>query len=445
MPAKGRCQNFPRRLNPPLSFKEVDVGETLVEKLRSGNIPDKFEELCKKENVDPVLLARDVIEGKAVAVGYRNGRSPFLLSQYARTKVNANIGTSTNRSSLTEEMEKLHAALSAGADAVMDLSLSPDLKEIRSAVLEHSSRPVGTVPIYEAAVRARTERGAAVKLDVEEIFDILEEQMEDGVDFMTIHAGVTRSLVMEFKKNSRLEGIVSRGGSILSSFIKRSGKENPFFEHFDRLLKLAQKYDVVLSLGDGMRPGAIKDAGDYFEVGEQRILGEIVLRAREAGVMCIVEGPGHVPLYMIGDAVKRMKKLSCNAPLYLLGPIVTDVAPGFDHITSAIGGAIAAWEGVEFLCYVTPSEHLGLPVPEDVFMGVVSARIAGHAADIARGVKGAQEWDNEMSKARRELNWESMMNLSIHPETSRRLKLEKSGEGTCTMCGEYCVFLINED
>jgi phosphomethylpyrimidine synthase len=262
---------------------------------------------------------------------------------------------------------------------------------------------------------------------------------------MTIHAGVTKELVMELKKRPRLEGIVSRGGAILSAYIKAYNRENPFFEHYDRLLKLAQKYDVVLSLGDGMRPGAIKDAGDYFEVGEQKVLGELVLRAREAGVMTIVEGPGHVPLHMVKEAVERMKKLNHGAPLYLLGPVVTDVAPGFDHITGAIGGAIAAWAGVEFLCYVTPAEHLGLPTPEDVKLGVIAARIAGHAADIARGIKDAEKWDYEMSRARKDLNWDAMMSLSIHPEISRKLRLERSGEGPCTMCGEYCVFLINRD
>ncbi|MEO0239645.1 MAG: phosphomethylpyrimidine synthase ThiC [candidate division WOR-3 bacterium] len=421
------------------------MGETLIETLRSGKIPEKFVEICKKEKVDPSLLAQEVASGTAVVVGYRTGRNPFILSKYTRTKVNANIGTSTNRSSLTEELEKLKAALDAGADAVMDLSLSDDLKIIRKKILENSTVPVGTVPIYEAATQARIKRGAVVRLDVEEIFDIIEQQMEEGVDFMTIHAGVTKELVMELKKHPRLEGIVSRGGAILSAYIKTYNKENPLFEHFDRLLKLAKKYDVVLSLGDGMRPGAIKDAGDYFEVGEQKVLGELVLRAREAGVMTIVEGPGHVPLHMVREAVERMKKLNHGAPLYLLGPVVTDIAPGFDHITGAIGGALAAWAGVEFLCYVTPAEHLGLPTVEDVKLGVIAARIAGHAADIAKGIKEADKWDEEMSRARKDLDWDTMMALSIHPETSRRLRLEKSGEGPCTMCGEYCVFLINGD
>jgi phosphomethylpyrimidine synthase len=419
------------------------MGETLVSTLKSGIIPEEFKKICEKENVSPDLIKDEVIKGHAVLVGYRSKRQPFILSKYTRTKVNANIGTSTNRSNLVEEMEKLKAALDAGADAVMDLSLSDDLTEIRRHILENSTVPVGTVPIYEAAVRARVKRGAVVRLDTEEIFDVLEQQMEEGVDFMTIHAGVTKELVMKLKEQPRLEGIVSRGGSILTAYIRQTGKENPFYEHFDRLLKLARKYDVVLSLGDGMRPGAIKDAGDYFEVGEQKVLGELVLRAREEGVMTIVEGPGHVPLHMVQEAVKRMKELNHGAPLYLLGPVVTDIAPGFDHITGAIGGALAAWAGVEFLCYVTPAEHLGLPTVEDVKLGVIASRIAGHAADIAKGIKGAINWDNEMSKARKELDWDTMMALSIHPETSKKLRLERSGEGACTMCGEYCVFLIN--
>ncbi len=421
------------------------MGETLINTLKSGIIPKDFIEICKKEKVDPQLIAKEVVEGRAVVVGYRTKRNPFILSRYTRTKVNANIGTSTNRSTLTEEMEKLQAALDAGTDAVMDLSISEDLKIVRKMVLERSTVPVGTVPIYEAATMARIKRGAVVRLDVEEIFDILEAQMEEGVDFMTIHAGVTSKIVSELRKRQRLEGIVSRGGAILSAYIKTFNKENTFYEHFDRLLKLARKYDVILSLGDGMRPGAIKDAGDYFEVEEQRTLGDLVLKAREEGVMVIVEGPGHVPLHKVQEAVKRMKELNHDAPLYLLGPVVTDVAPGFDHITGAIGGALAAWSGVEFLCYVTPAEHLGLPNAEDVKMGVIASRIAGHAADIAKGIPGAEDWDHAMSKARKELDWDTMMELSIHPETSKRLRVERSGEGNCTMCGEYCVFLINKD
>ncbi|MEO0236417.1 MAG: phosphomethylpyrimidine synthase ThiC [candidate division WOR-3 bacterium] len=421
------------------------MGETLLNTLKSGIIPENLKELCEKEGVSPEVLKEEIISGRAVVVGLRSGRNPFILSKYTRTKVNANIGTSTNRSNLAEEMEKLKSALDAGTDAVMDLSLSDDLDVIRRHVLENSTVPVGTVPIYEAAVMARKKRGATLRLDVEEIFDILEKQMEEGVDFMTIHAGVTRELVSKLKEKPRLEGIVSRGGAILTAYIRETGKENPLYEHFERLLKLARKYDVVLSLGDGMRPGAIKDAGDYFEVGEQRVLGELVLRAREYGVMTIVEGPGHVPLHMVQDAVKRMKELNHNAPLYLLGPVVTDIAPGFDHITGAIGGALAAWAGVEFLCYVTPAEHIGLPTSEDVKLGVIAARIAGHAADIAKGIKGAMEWDNEMSKARKHLDWGKMMKLSIHPETFVKLRRERSGEGSCTMCGEYCVFLINKD
>ena len=418
------------------------MGENLIETLKKGIIPEDLKEIAKKENIDVNLLREEIIKGEAVVLGYRTKRSPIVLSKYTRTKVNANIGTSTLRSSLKEEREKLEEALKAGANAVMDLSLSDNLDEIRKMVLEESTVPVGTVPVYEAATLARIKRGAVVKLDTEEIFDVLEKQMEEGVDFMTIHAGVTKELVSKLDSNSRLEGVVSRGGAILAAYIKLTGKENPYYEHFDRLLGLARKYDVVLSLGDGMRPGAIKDAGDYFEVGEQKILGELVLRAKEAGVMTIVEGPGHVPLHMVQDAVKRMKKLTHNAPLYLLGPVVTDVAPGFDHITGAIGGALAAWAGVEFLCYVTPAEHLGLPTKEDVRLGVIAARIAGHAADIAKGIKGSMEWDNEMSKARKALDWDTMMELAMDTEIAKKMRLERSGEGPCTMCGEYCVFLL---
>lgn len=419
--------------------------KTLIQTLREGTIPDDLRDIARKENVDVNELVRNILSGEAVVLGYRTKRGPIVVGKGTRVKVNANIGTSTLRSSLKEEIEKLHVAIRAGTDTIMDLSLSDDLAEIRKAVLRESTVPVGTVPIYEAATLARIKRGAVVRLDVEEFFEVIERQLEESVDFITVHAGVVKKYVSQYGKGKRIGGIVSRGGAITAAYIKSTGNENPLYEHFDRLLDIAEKYDAVLSLGDGMRPGAIHDASDMFEVGEQEVLGELQKRALERGVMSMIEGPGHVPLHLIKPSVERIKKLTNNAPLYLLGPIVTDVAPGYDHITSAIGAAHAAWAGADFICYVTPSEHLGLPTKEDVHEGVIASRIAAHAADIARGLKGAEEWDREISIARKALDWDEQIRLSIDPERAAKIRKERSGEGPCTMCGEYCVFLILGD
>ncbi len=419
--------------------------KTLIQTLREGIIPEDLKEIAKNEHIEVEKLAENILKGESVVIGYRTKRGPKVIGKGTRVKVNANIGTSTLRSSLKEEKEKLHTALRAKTDAVMDLSLSDDLREIRKMVLSESTVPVGTVPIYEAATLARIKRGAVVRLDTEEFFDVIERQLEEGVDFITVHAGVIKKLIDRYGKGKRLGGVVSRGGAITAAYIKSTGQENPLYEQYDRLLDIAKKYDAVLSLGDGLRPGAIYDAGDMFEVGEQEVLGELQQRALRRGVMSMIEGPGHVPLHLVKPAVERIKKLTHNAPLYLLGPVVTDVAPGYDHITSAIGASMAAWAGADFICYVTPSEHLGLPTKEDVHEGVIAARIAAHVADIARGFPNADNWDNELSKARKALDWDRQIELAIDPERAREMRKERSGEGPCTMCGEYCVFLILGD
>ncbi len=419
--------------------------KTLIQTLREGKIPDDLAEIAKKEGIEVNDLAQSVLKGESVVLGYRTKRGPIVVGKGSRVKVNANIGTSTLRSSLQEEREKLHTALKAKTDTIMDLSLSDDLAEIRKMVLSESTVPVGTVPIYEAATLARIKRGAVVRLDTEEFFDVIEKQLEEGVDFITVHAGVVRKFVDQYGRGKRVGGIVSRGGAITAAYIKSTGNENPLYEYYDRLLDIAEKYDAVLSLGDGMRPGAIHDASDIFEVGEQEVLGELHRRALERGVMSMIEGPGHVPLHLIKPSVERIKKLTNNAPLYLLGPIVSDVAPGYDHITSAIGAAMAAWSGADFICYVTPAEHLGLPTKEDVHEGVIASRIAAHAADIARGFPEADRWDREISIARKALDWDKQIELSMDPEKAAKMRKERSGEGPCTMCGEYCVFLILGD
>ncbi len=418
------------------------MSQTLLQELRKGLVPEELKELARKENIDISTLVKNLLNGTAVVLGYRTGRGTMVVGRDVTTKVNANIGASTLTSSVDYERKKLKAALKAKTDAVMDLSLADNIVEIREVILKESNVPVGTVPIYEAATMARIKRGAVIKLDVDEFFQCIERQMKEGVDFVTVHCGVIKELIEKFPPEFRLEGIVSRGGAITAAYIRNTGQENPLYEYYDRLLELAEKYDCVLSLGDGMRPGALFDASDSLEIGEQEVLGQLQKRAFERGVMTMIEGPGHVPLHLVEKSVKRIKRLTHNAPLYLLGPIVTDIAPGYDHITSAIGAGVAGMSGADFICYVTPSEHLGLPTEQDVFDGVIAARIAAHAADIAKNIPGAIEWDNKLSKARKALDWDKQIALSIDPDRAKKVRQERSGEGACTMCGEYCVFLV---
>jgi len=418
---------------------------TLIEQLRNGRIPQVVKDLAGKESVALEDMCTKITSGEVAVCGARTGRGTMAVGAGMRTKVNANIGASTLVSSSEQERKKLEAALKAGTDAVMDLSLCDNLVEIRKMVLNESTVPVGTVPVYEAATVARIRRGAVVRLDGEEFFDIIERQLDEGVDFITVHTGVVRRLMEAADPGRRIEGIVSRGGAITAAYMRVSGEENPLYAQYDRLLELTAKYDAVLSLGDGMRPGAIADAADYFEISEQEILGELQQRALARGVMTMIEGPGHVPLHKVGAAVQRIKKLTANAPLYLLGPIVTDVAPGYDHITSAIGASVAGMHGADFICYVTPAEHLGLPVAEDVYEGVIASRIAAHVADIAKGLPGAELWDLEMSKARKNLDWDKQMELALDPVKAMRMRSERSQSGKCSMCGEYCAFVVLEE
>lgn len=419
--------------------------KTLLQMLREGTLPEELKSVAENEHIEASVLAENILSGETVVVGHRTGRGAMAVGKEVRTKVNANIGASTLTSSLDEEMVKLDASLKAGTDAVMDLSLAENIVEIRKEILSRSTVPVGTVPIYEESTMARTKRNAVINLDPDEFFEIIERQAAEGVDFITVHCGVVKKLVDSYSSSSRLGGIVSRGGAITAAYIKNTGNENPLYEQYDRLLDIAEKYDTVLSLGDGMRPGALKDASDFLEIGEQEVLGELQQKAFKRGVMAMIEGPGHVPLHLVEPSVKRIKKLTHNAPLYLLGPLVTDVAPGYDHITSAIGAGVAGMSGADFICYVTPSEHLGLPTAQDVREGVIAARIAAHAADIAKQLPGALEWDERLSEARKALDWGSQIELSIDPERARYVRRERSGEGACTMCGEYCVFLVLND
>ncbi|MDR2436708.1 MAG: phosphomethylpyrimidine synthase ThiC [Endomicrobium sp.] len=357
-----------------------------------------------------------------------------------KTKVNANIGTSPDHINLAEELQKLDIAVKAGADAVMDLSTGGNLTQIRKEIIAACPVQVGTVPIYEAACRTVAKGKKISQIDGELLFDIIEEQAHQGVDFITVHCGINKETVEILNRQGRLAGVVSRGGSFLVKAINTTGKENPLYEQYDRLLEIAKKYDITLSLGDGFRPGCLFDASDGPQITELSVLGELVLKARNAGVQAMIEGPGHIPLDQVEANVTLAKRLGHNAPLYFLGPLVTDIAPGYDHITSAIGSALAAAKGVDFICYVTPAEHLRLPDTRDVHEGVIAARIAAHAADIAKGIHGTREHDNEMSKWRKARNWEKQKEFCIDPIkfVKERAKLPPRQEDVCTMCGEFC-------
>jgi len=410
---------------------------------QKGIITKEMERVAREEEVSSEWLRDKMARGRIIIPANRNhkGVKPTGIGEGLRIKVNTNLGTSSDHIDLDEELRKLEAATGAGTDTVMDLSTGGDIAAIRREILKHSPIPLGTVPIYQAAVEAVKKRKALSAMRWEDLFEVIELQAEEGVDFITVHCGVTRISVERLRRDPRQMGIVSRGGSFLVEWMVCNEQENPLYEHFDRLLEIARKHDVTLSLGDGLRPGSIVDATDRPQVEETIILGELTERAWAEGVQVMIEGPGHVPLDQIEANVLLEKRLCKGAPFYVLGPLVTDITPGYDHITCAIGGAIAGKAGADFLCYVTPSEHLKLPSVEDVREGVIATRIAGHAADIARGNRKALESDLEMSKARKAFDWKRQIELSIDPEKARRYHEEgKSAEqDVCTMCGEFCA------
>ena len=410
---------------------------------QEGVVTKEMRSVVRQEEVSLEWLQEKISSGRIVIPANRNhkGLHAIGIGEGLRIKVNTNIGTSSDHTDLEEELKKLEVSIRAGTDTVMDLSTGGDIDAIRREILRHSAIPLGTVPIYEAAIEAVRKRKALAKMRAEDLFEVIERQAEEGVDFITVHCGVTRSSVERLRRDHRLMGVVSRGGSFLIEWMIYNSQENPLYEQFDRLLEIAKKYDVTLSLGDGLRPGCLADATDRPQVEELIILGELTERAWAEGVQVMIEGPGHVPLDQIEANVLLEKRLCKGAPFYVLGPLVTDISPGYDHITCAIGGAIAGRAGADFLCYVTPSEHLKLPSVEDVREGVIATRIAGHAADIARGNKKAFQRDLEMSKARKNFDWERQIELSIDPEKARRYHEEgKSGEkDVCTMCGEFCA------
>lgn len=421
---------------------------TQLEKARKGLITQEMKIAARAEKVAPEYIRQGLVDGTIVIC--RNIKhiaiKPLAIGLGLRTKINANIGTSKDHMDLSLEIKKLKIAVDAGADAVMDLSTGGNLAVIRKKVMKESTVAIGTVPIYQAAVKMIQDKKAISEMTADDIFDVIEENGQDGVDFITVHCGVTRLSVAALKSQKRILGIVSRGGSMTANWMDCNKKENPLYEEYDRLLEIAHRYDMVLSLGDGLRPGAIDDATDQAQLQELLILGKLAARARAAGVQVMIEGPGHVPLTEIEANIKLQKEICQGAPFYVLGPLPTDIAPGYDHITSAIGGAIAGAAGADFLCYVTPAEHLRLPTLDDVRDGVIAARIAAHIADIAKGIKGARAKDRKMAQCRNNFDWQGQVDLSIDPQKTVAL-LEKSksakDEG-CTMCGELCAIKLGK-
>lgn len=414
--------------------------KTQLEAARQGVLTPAMQVVLQEEPISEKELLEGIAKGFIVLPANRNHTRlhPRAIGKDLRTKVNVNIGTSQECSNIQLEMKKLQTAIDHGADSIMDLSTSGNTRIFRQKLIQNSPVMVGTVPIYDAVVSISKE---VKDITVDEWFDVVLRHAKDGVDFMTIHAGLTRLGVERLKNHPRITHVVSRGGSILMEWMIKNERENPFYEHFDRLLEIAHDYDVTLSLGDGLRPGCLHDATDAAQIQELIILGELTLRAREAGVQVMIEGPGHVPLDEIITNVHLQKKLCHGAPFYVLGPLVTDIAPGYDHITSAIGGAVAAMAGADFLCYVTPAEHLRLPDLDDVKEGLIAARIAAHAGDIAKGLPGARDIDDKMSDARKRLDWETMFQLAMDPKKAREYRNNSHlvDEEICSMCGALCA------
>ena len=407
---------------------------------RKGDLTKAMQAVLATERISADELLAKVAAGQIAIPANHNHHSLAGggVGSGLRTKINVNLGVSEDCCNVEAELNKVRRAIELKADAIMDLSTFGDTRAFRRRTVELSPVMIGTVPVYDAVARY----GKAVgQITVDDFFDVVRMHAEDGVDFMTIHAGLTQVAVERLRKNRRLTHVVSRGGSLLLDWMTSNDKENPFFEHFDRLLELCQEYDVTLSLGDGLRPGSLHDATDAAQIQELIILGELTRRSWAPDVQVLIDGPGHVPLNEVVANMQIEKKLCHGAPFYVLGPIVTDVAPGYDHITSAIGGALAAASGADFLCYVTPAEHLRLPDAQDMKDGIVASRIAAHAADIAKGIPGAMDWDNAMSAASKDLNWQRMFELAMDPEKAReyRAASQPIDEDVCTMCGDLCA------
>ena len=415
---------------------------TQIEAARSNQITDAMHQVAQKEGLTAEKVREKVAAGMVVIPKNRNRNCQACgIGQGLRTKVNANIGTSPSHCDLKEELAKLDTAVAAGADAVMDLSTGGNLDRILQIILERSPVIVGTVPIYKVISKLMAKNKTSVEMTTDDLMEEIEMQAMAGVDFITVHCGITRQSLSALKECDRIMGMVSRGGSFMAEWIIANKKENPLYAQYDRLLEICRQHDVTLSLGDGLRPGAIHDAVDRAQISELLILGELARHARKAGVQVMIEGPGHVPLGRIPGDVQLQKRLCDNAPYYVLGPLPTDIAPGYDHLVGAVGGAVAAASGVDFLCYLTPAEHLHLPTIQDVHDGVMATRIAAHIGDLEKGLPGAANWDRTMSLARREFDWEAMYNQAIDPQLARkrRMQTEDHNRDVCTMCGDLCA------
>lgn len=419
---------------------------TQMQLARQGIITEAMQTVARQEGVNAEFIRAGVANGTIAICCNKNHKNliPRGVGQGLTVKVNANIGTSSSFPDIEPELVKLRTAIDAGADAVMDLSTGNNITASRRAIIENSTVMVGTVPIYQATVETIKKRGAVVDMTKEDLFEVIRMQAADGADFMTIHCGITKSVLKALTEEGRIMDVVSRGGSFITGWMLHNDKENPLYEYYDEILDICAEYDVTISLGDGLRPGCLADATDRAQIQELLNLGELTQRAWEKGVQVMVEGPGHMPYNQIAANMQLQKRICHGAPFYVLGPLVTDVAPGYDHITSAIGGTLAAVSGADFLCYVTPAEHLGLPDLNDVRDGVVAARIAAHAADLAKGNKQAWQWDNDMAQARKDLDWDKQLRLALDPikATEYRNRKNKSDDEACSMCGDYCAVKI---
>lgn len=413
---------------------------TQMDAARKGIITKEMEIAAKKENMDVKELMEYMAKGQVIIPCNKLHTSiePNAIGSMLKTKINVNLGISRDWKDMDMEIEKVNNAVKMGAESIMDLSSYGDTRTFRKRLTKECPAMIGTVPIYDAVVYYHK---PLKEITSKEWIDIVRMHAEDGVDFMTIHCGINKATAGRFKANRRLTNIVSRGGSIIFAWMEMTGEENPFYEHYDEILDICREYDITMSLGDACRPGCLKDASDISQIEELVTLGELTARAWEKDVQVMVEGPGHMPMNQIAANMEIQKTICKGAPFYVLGPLVTDIAPGYDHITAAIGGAIAAASGASFLCYVTPAEHLRLPSIDDVKEGIIASRIAAHAADIAKGVKGAIEWDHQMSLARKKLDWEEMFDICIDPEKARRYRAEAKPEkeDTCSMCGNFCA------
>ncbi len=415
---------------------------TRIELAKKGIVTDEVRVVAAAEGITPEQLSEDIAAGTSVIpINVNHKISPIGIGRNMRTKVNANIGTSKDKISIEEEMEKLAVLVKYGADAVMDLSTGGPIKELRKMMLAKSPVAVGTVPIYEAAVRTAAQKGSISRMTADELFGVIEEHAAEGVDFVTVHSGLTMRAVERLKEEGRVLDIVSRGGSFLLEWMIYNEKDNPLYEQYDRLLEIALKYDMTLSLGDGMRPGCLADATDRTQLEELLTLGELRDRAVDANVQVIIEGPGHVPLNQVELNVRLEKEICKGAPFYVLGPLVTDIGMGYDHVSAAIGGAVAGAAGADFLCYVTPAEHIRLPSIDDVKEGVIVSKLAAHAADIAKGIKNAMDADIKMAKCRKALDWNGQIAMSLNPDKVREWRAEVPPTETevCSMCGEFCA------